>query len=56
MPNVSAGHYILGSEGLALLRGWLADAPELLDRRVDELARFASAPEAAGRTGNRKSA
>ena len=47
MSSVSAGHYVLGTGGLALLRRWLvADGPELV-RRVDELARLASASDAA---------
>ncbi len=42
MSSVNAGHYVLGTEGLALLRGWLAaDGPQL-ERRVEELKRFAT--------------
>ena len=40
MSSVNAGHYVLGTEGLALLRGWLvADGPQLMiytDRPVVE--------------------
>src|SRR5262245_58034686 len=43
---VSAGHYVLGSEGLALLRTWLLGDERGLARRVDEIARFAAAPDA----------
>lgn len=47
MASVCAGHYVLGTEGLALLRGWLdAETPEL-ERRVDELARFTASPNSA---------
>jgi len=42
----TAGHYVLGTEGLALLRTWLVAHEETLGRRVDELARMASAPDA----------
>ena len=45
MP-ANAGHYVLGSEGLALLRGWLTSSESELARRVDEMARFAAAPDA----------
>jgi len=40
-----AGHYVLGTEGLALLRTWLVADEETLRRRVAELARMASAPD-----------
>ncbi len=47
MSRVNAGHYVLGTEGLSLLRRWLvADGVEL-DRRLEELARFAGAPDEA---------
>ena len=42
----TAGHYVLGTEGLALLRTWLVADDGTLGRRVDELARMASAPDA----------
>jgi ubiquinone/menaquinone biosynthesis C-methylase UbiE len=42
----TAGHYVLGTEGLALLRTWLVADDDTLGRRVDELARTASAPDA----------
>ncbi len=46
MSSVNARHYVLGTEGLALLRSWLgADGPQLA-RRVEELTRFASTPNA----------
>ncbi len=46
MSSVNAGHYVLGTEGLALLRSWLgADGPQL-ERRVEELTRFATTPNA----------
>ncbi len=46
MSSANAGHYVLGTEGLALLRGWLAaDGPQL-ERRVEELKRFATSPNA----------
>jgi ubiquinone/menaquinone biosynthesis C-methylase UbiE len=41
----NAGHYVAGTEGLALLRTWLVADEETLRRRVDELARTASAPD-----------
>jgi SAM-dependent methyltransferase len=47
MPSVSAGHFVLGTEGLALLRNWLVPGSAQAERRVDELARFAGAPESA---------
>lgn len=40
MGRVNLGHYVLGIEGMALLRTWLAGPRELADRRVEELARF----------------
>ena len=43
---VSAGHFFLGSEGLALLRTWLAGDEAALGARVDEIARVASSPDA----------
>ena len=45
MSTVSAGHYVLGTEGLALLRGWLVADAEQLERRVGELIQVASAPD-----------
>jgi ubiquinone/menaquinone biosynthesis C-methylase UbiE len=44
MSRVNAGHYVLGTGGLALLRRWLVADGEELERRRDELARIASAP------------
>jgi SAM-dependent methyltransferase len=46
MSSVCAGHYVLGTEGLALLRGWLTEKAPELARRVDEITRFAGAPDA----------
>jgi SAM-dependent methyltransferase len=45
MPSVSAGHFILGTEGLALLGTWLVPESGQAERRVDELARFAASPD-----------
>jgi ubiquinone/menaquinone biosynthesis C-methylase UbiE len=42
----SAGHYVLGTAGLALLRTWLVADDETLRRRIDELAGMAGAPDA----------
>ena len=44
---VSAGYYVLGTEGLALLRTWLDAGGDQLERRVDRLARVAGAPSEA---------
>ncbi len=44
MRSVSAGHYVLGTEGLALLRSWLGADGAQLDRRIEEISRFASRP------------
>lgn len=45
MSRVNAGHFVLGTGGLALLRRWLiADADELR-RRVEEISRLAGAPD-----------
>ncbi len=46
MPSVNAGHYVLGTEGLALLRGWLVADGAQLDRRIEEISRFAARPNA----------
>jgi ubiquinone/menaquinone biosynthesis C-methylase UbiE len=40
----NAGHFVLGTEGLAVLRTWLVADEATLQRRVEELARTASAP------------
>ena len=45
MSRVNAGHYVLGTEGLALLRCWLAADGAELGRRVEELSRLAGAPD-----------
>jgi SAM-dependent methyltransferase len=47
MGRVNAGHYVLGVEGLALLRTWLTGARAPADARVAELARFVAAPQEA---------
>jgi ubiquinone/menaquinone biosynthesis C-methylase UbiE len=47
MATVSAGHYLLGTEGLALLRRWLAGDAGELGQFVDEMARFARSPDEA---------
>jgi SAM-dependent methyltransferase len=43
----SAGHYVLGTEGLALLRTWLDASDEQVQRRIDEVARIACASDEA---------
>lgn len=40
MSIARVGHYLLGTEGLALLRTWLFADPEALARRVDEVVHF----------------
>jgi hypothetical protein len=45
MSTVNAGHYLLGSLGLALLRTWHGTGDSRA-RRVEELARFAGDPAA----------
>jgi SAM-dependent methyltransferase len=47
MGRVNAGHYVLGVEGLALLRTWLTGERAPADARVAELARFLAAPQEA---------
>jgi SAM-dependent methyltransferase len=39
MPNVNAGHFFVGTQGIALLRGWLSGDGAALARRVDEIRR-----------------
>jgi SAM-dependent methyltransferase len=46
MPTVNVGHYVLGTEGLALLRSWLAAEEGGVGRRVNELAQLVAAPSA----------
>jgi SAM-dependent methyltransferase len=46
MSTVNAGHYLLGSLGLALLRTWYGADAARAARRVEELARFAADPAA----------
>ncbi|MEW6271657.1 MAG: methyltransferase domain-containing protein [Thermodesulfobacteriota bacterium] len=43
---VSAGHFFLGSEGLALLRTWLSGDEAALGARVGEIASVVGAPDA----------
>jgi SAM-dependent methyltransferase len=45
MPTINAGHYLLGTEGLALLRTWRTEADGAALERVAEMSRFASSPE-----------
>src|SRR5262245_17586069 len=45
MGRRSAGHFVLGTEGLALLRTWLVADDETLGRRAGELARPARRPD-----------
>lgn len=40
MARVRVGHYVLGAEGLALLRHWLTGDAEDLEARLAELTRF----------------
>jgi ubiquinone/menaquinone biosynthesis C-methylase UbiE len=47
MSSVNAGHYVLGTEGLALLRSWLVADAAWLGRRVDELRRLLNAADRA---------
>jgi SAM-dependent methyltransferase len=46
MATVNAGHYVLGTEGLAVLRRWLSGDERELGARVEEMARIAQAPDA----------
>lgn len=46
MSRVNAGHYVLGTAGLALLRRWLVADDVELERRVEELSRLTGAPDA----------
>jgi SAM-dependent methyltransferase len=45
MGRVNAGHYIVGVEGLALLRTWLTGERTQADRRIEELTRFMADPQ-----------
>lgn len=40
MPFVSAGHFLLGTEGLALLRNWLKGDGQQSGQRIEELRQF----------------
>lgn len=44
MGRASAGHYVIGIEGLALLRSWLTGDRQQADRRIQELAGFVADP------------
>jgi hypothetical protein len=39
MTKVNVGHYVLGAQGLGLLRNWLSGDPAALERRLAELRR-----------------
>ena len=45
MARISMGHYVVGVEGVALLRHWLVGSRELADRRVREIAQFVARPD-----------
>src|SRR5262249_15053857 len=45
MRSVSAGHYVIGMEGLALLRSWLTGDREQARCRVQEITEFVAAPD-----------
>jgi SAM-dependent methyltransferase len=45
MGRVNAGHYVVGVEGLALLRTWLTGERAQADQRVAELTRLVAAPQ-----------
>ena len=44
MQQVSAGHYVIGTEGLALLRNWLCGDRAVADGRVREITQFTATP------------
>jgi ubiquinone/menaquinone biosynthesis C-methylase UbiE len=44
MGRVNAGHYIVGVEGLALMRTWLTGERAQADRRIEDLTRFVADP------------
>lgn len=46
MSSANAGHYVLGTQGLALLRSWLVADEPWLGERVGEIAGLAGAPDA----------
>ena len=46
MASVNAGHYVLGTEGLALLRTWMQGDTAALARRVEELSGFLAGRDA----------
>lgn len=43
MAIVSAGHFLIGSVGLAVLRRWRTGEPDELSQRIDEMTRFGPA-------------
>ncbi len=45
MASLNIGHYVLGMEGLALLRMWLRGADASIDDRIREIARFVGRPD-----------
>ena len=47
MGKVNIGHWVLGTEGLALLRQWLHGDTEALARRVGEIMQITSSPASA---------
>jgi SAM-dependent methyltransferase len=46
MSSANAGHYVLGTQGLALLRSWLVADERWLGSRIAEIASLAGVPEA----------
>jgi ubiquinone/menaquinone biosynthesis C-methylase UbiE len=47
MGQANLGHWVIGMEGVALLRHWLTGAGENVEDRLREIARFINAPGAA---------
>jgi SAM-dependent methyltransferase len=45
MGRVNAGHFVVGVEGLALMRTWLTGERALADRRIEDLTRFIADPQ-----------
>jgi ubiquinone/menaquinone biosynthesis C-methylase UbiE len=46
MKRASLGHYVLGLEGLALLRTWLTGDPAALEARIEEIRKIVNNPAA----------